>query len=163
MFNNIYDCFNNGEFMISVLLDFKKAFDTVDHDILLGKLHKLGIRGVERDWFRSYLYSREHVDVGGVCSSKDIGMGNCSVPQESVIGPLLFLVYINDMKQCSDKFSFIHYADDATVSLSGKNLVETINLANAELENIDKWLFSNKLALNIDKTNYVLFSPKNKN
>ena len=86
--------------MISVLLDFKKAFDTVDHDILLGKLHKLGIRGVEHDWFRSYLYSREqYVDVGGVCSSK-VTLGNCSVPQGSVIGPLLFLVYINDMKQC---------------------------------------------------------------
>ena len=133
--------------MISVLLDFKEAFDTVDHDILLGKLHKLGIRGVEHDWFRSYLYSREqYVDVGGVCSSK-ITLGNCSVPQGSVIGPLLFLVYINDMKQCSYKVSFIHYADDTILSLSGKNLVETINLANAKLNNIDKWLISNKLAL----------------
>ena len=102
-----------------------------------------------------------HSDVGGVCSLK-VTLGNCSVPQGSVIGPLLFLVCINDMKQCSDNF-FIHYADDTTVSLSRKNLVETINLANAELKNIDRWLISNKLALNNNKTNYILFSTKNKN
>ena len=90
-------------------------------------------------------------------------MGNCSMPQGSVIGPLLFLAFINDMKQYSDKKKIIHYADDTTVSLSGKHLVGTIYLVNAELENIDRWLILNKLALNIDKTNYILFSTKNKN
>jgi hypothetical protein len=158
----IYEALNCGKSVVSVLLDLSKAFDTVDHDILLNKLSKVGIRGCSLQWFKSYLTNRvQYVEVNGTQStSLPINIG---VPQGSILGPLLFLVYINDMSKCSDKLSFVHFADDTTVFLSGVNVADIIPAINRELVKVDSWLCSNKLSLNLDKTVYMVHTNKLKN
>lgn len=158
----IYEALNCGKSVVSVLLDLSKAFDTVDHNILISKLSKVGIRGSSLQWIESYLSNREqYVEVNGMQStSLPINIG---VPQGSILGPLLFLIYINDMSKCSDKLSFVHFADDTTVSLSGVNVADIIPAINRELVKVDSWLCSNKLSLNLDKTVYMVHSNKIKN
>ena len=144
---------------MSVFLDLSKAFDTLDHNILMSKLSHIGIEGSSYRWFLSYLLDREQqVSIGLATSSiKKIKYG---VPQGSVLSPILFLVYINDMYKSSDKLNFVHFADDSTVFCEGSDATELGNIFNAELQNVDKWLISNKLSLNLLKTKYMIFSHK---
>lgn len=155
----IYDTFNDGQYIISVLLDFSKAFDTVDHSILLRKLFLMGIRGTTLDWFKSYLINRRQcVNIKDSCSPYlPINVG---VPQGSILGPLLFLMYINDFSNCSTKLSFIHFADDTTVFIKGNNLPNLLAEVNCEMINVENWLCANKLSLNIDKTSFMVHSSK---
>ena len=106
-----------SEYLAAVCLDLSKVFDTVNHNILLGKLHHLGFRGIVHDWFKSYLSNRvNYVSIGGVNSiDRQITVG---VPQGSNLDPLLFLLYINDMKYSSHTLKFINFADDTTVIYS---------------------------------------------
>lgn len=155
--DNILESLDNKHSIIAVFLDFSKAFDTVNHAILLKKMYHLGFRGSIYNWFKSYLSNRKQFvsikeDISVMC---DIKMG---VPQGSVLGPLLFLIYINDMSQSSSNLKFIHFADDTTVFASGQNLDEVAEVVNAELTKIDEWLKSNRLSLNVDKTNYMIIS-----
>ena len=130
-----------------VFIDLKKAFDTVDHTILLCKLHHYGIRGVINDWFSSYLSDRtQTTQIGSDISSKDkILFG---VPQSSVLGPLLFLIYINDIYQASHKLNFYLFADDTNLLYADKNLRSLESVVNAELIKVCEWLNANKLSLN---------------
>lgn len=155
--DGVYEASNSGGSLLSVFLDFSKAFDTVKHSILLSKLQHYGIRGVTNDWFRSYLSGRsQFVEVNGVGSDRlDVHFG---VPQGSVLGPLLFLLYINDMENSSSELRFIHFADDTTVFLSGSDADHLCDLLNVELGKIDLWLQTNRLSLNISKTCYMLFT-----
>ena len=152
--NNLYTC--------GVFLDFAKAFDTVNHQILLKKLEAYGIRGIPLKWFTSYLFNRQqYVSVNSVESSKQTM--KCGIPQGSSLGPLLSLLYINDIINCSDQLNFRIFADDTNVFASSPSIRDLEKLMNEELAKIKEWCDLNKLSINIKKTNYMIVkSPKKK-
>ena len=149
------------KFGCGVFIDLKKAFDTVNHDILLQKLEHYGIRDVALSWFKSYLTDRkQYVHINGVDSeTKDI---TCGVPQGSVLGPLLFLLYINDLPNISKKLKFYLFADDTNIYFESADLKSLEKTMNKELEKLHEWLCLNRLSLNITKTNFVIFHAINK-
>ena len=144
-----------------IFLDFSKAFDTVNHEILNRKLEYYGICGVAKDWFTSYLCDRKQViTVNTVTSDQQIM--SCGIPQESVLGPILFLLYINDFHLCSNFFEFHLFADDANLFCVNKNISTLFAKINLELSNIHTWLCANKLSLDVKKSKYVIFHPRQK-
>ena len=150
-----------GMFSCGIFIDLQKAFDTVDHSILLHKLNHYGIRGVVNDWFSSYLSGRvQTTQMGSYISQKEKTL--CGVPQGSVLGPLLFLIYINDIYNASDKLAFYLFADDTNLLFADRNLKSLEIVVNEELMNVYDWLTSNKLSLNVKKTNFVIFHPSQK-
>ena len=144
----------------AIFLDFSKTFDTVNKDIMLDKLDRLGFRGIIRDLFDSYLSDRRmDVEVNG-CKSETKTL-NIGLPQGSVSTPWLFNLYINDMHRSSDKLNFLHFADDTTIYLSGRDLTRLCEEVCMELCKVDDWLKANRLSLNIDKTFYMILTHKN--
>ena len=149
-----------NKFCAGVLVDLKKAGDTVDHHILLQKLEHYGIRGVANEWFSSYLKNRaQFVSIGNVSST--IKKLLTSVPQGSVLGPLLFLLYINDLHNSVRYAKTYHFADDTSVILSSTSLEILSKRINKDLFNLSNWLKANKLSLNVKKTELVIFRSKN--
>ena len=146
----------NGNFMIGVYLDLKKAFDTVDHKILIRKLHAYGIIGNILNWFKSYLHNRKQYVYINKTKSKTKVI-NCGIPQGSILGPILFIYYINDLSESSKRLFPILFADDTSVFIEGTNLDETIELLNEELNKITTWLSANKLTVNVVKSHYMIF------
>ena len=147
---------DKGHIAITILLDLKKAFDTVDHRILLRKLYAYGIRGALLKWFESYLTGRtQYVAFNG--TNSDIHYVKCGVPQGSILGPLLFILYMNDICSVSKLLFTLLYADDTCVMLSGKDLNDLIAVLNVELISLCDWLKSNKLSLNTQKTFFMVF------
>ena len=145
-----------GNTPINIYIDLSKAFDTLDHDILISKLQHYGIKGAALQLLISYLSNRKQfVQYGDTLSQKtDILMG---VPQGSILGPLLFIIYINDMAHSSELFKFINFADDTTL-ITNLNNEDTRNESlNHELTNFHNWLKANKLSLNINKTKAMVF------
>ena len=141
------------------MASLKKAFDTINHSILLKKLNHYGIRGIINDWFSSYLLGRSQVtEIDSNLST--INKISCGVPQGSVLGSLLFLIYINDFHNSSEKLSFYLFADDTNLLYADKNLksLEKI-MVNNELVRVSDWLNANKLTLNAKKSNFVIFHP----
>ena len=159
--DRISDKIDNKEYSIGIFMDLSKAFDTVDHDILLSKLELYGIRGVALKWFKSYLEHRtQFVQIKNTRSSMLPVI--CGVPQGSILGPLLFIVYINDIIHVSEIADIILYADDTNIFFSHSSLDTLLMLVNNELLKISKWFKLNKLSLNIKKTNYIRFRSKRK-
>ena len=142
-------------------LIFPKPFDTVNHSILLKKLSHYGIRGIANQWFASYLSNRRQSVIIGNTSSKSLGVSH-GVPQGSMLGPLLFLIYINDFSRCSQFFNFHIFADDTNLFASHTSLQILEKSINENLIYVSNWLTANKLSLNIDKTNFVFFSSTSK-
>ena len=148
------------KFHFAVFVDLSKAFDTLDHNILLHKLDHYGIRGVSKQLFESYITNRQQFVQINYIRSKVITT-NIDVPQGSVWGPILFNIYINDLHKCTNKFDIINYADDTT-------LISTINQfdnhgtgmndnINNELRNVHNWLLAQRLSLNVSKTRLMMF------
>ena len=156
MTESIRNTIDNGKFGCGVFIVLKKAFDTVNHDILLKKLEHYGARGIALDWFASYLSNcKQYVSVNGHIS--DYLNITCGVPQGSVLGPLLFLIYISDLPNISKLLSFYLFADDTDIYFEAPDMFTQQKIMNRELRYVKKWLDANKLALNIEKTNFVVF------
>ena len=147
----------------AVLVDLKKAFDTVDHLILLKKLYCYGIRDVPFDWFKSYLSCREQCSVVDDVKSSFMDEGKYGVPQGSVLGPLLFLIYINDIFDCISSKTFCHlYADDTVIIQSAKSPEDLKSGLEMQLEYLSAWFYCNKLSVNTGKTEVIFFGRKQK-
>ena len=157
--NDWYANLDKKMFNLVVQIDLKKAFDTVDHRILLRKLEIYGIKGQALCLLNSYPSNRSqkcHIN-GFLSSEKAI---RCGVPQGSILGPLFFLLYINDLPQCLSKTKPRLFADDTNLTASGVSVTDLEDAVNSELENLRKWLIANKLSLNVAKTEFMLIGSK---
>ena len=156
---DIYRSFDQGMYTLGVFIDLAKAFDSLDRSILLEKLKHFGIRNVELAWFISYFSARKQYVVYNNFSSSLLPV-NYGVPQGSIVGPMLFLLFINDIVKSSSDMKFILFADDTTVFASGKCLTNLVALTNEALRKIKLWLERNRLTLNENKTQFVVFHRK---
>ena len=134
----------------------KKAYDTVDHCILLDKLHKYGIRGTLWNWFKSYLENRKQYVCYSNISSVTMPITH-GVPQGSILGPLLLILYINDLAGVSEMLFTILVADDTTILIEGTQVNSMITSLNSELAKLTEWHKANKLSINVSKTDYMVF------
>ena len=154
---------DKGNTPIAIFLDLSKAFDTLDHTILLQKLKYYGISETSLKWFQSYITNRkQYVQFQNVKSN--LATISTGVPQGSIIGPLLFIIYINDLSNATSFFNPMIYADDTCLinSLQCYKAVSDSHMINDELNNIYLWLSVNELSLNVNKTKYILFSTTKK-
>jgi hypothetical protein len=145
------------KFVLGAYLDLSKAFDTISHDILLHKLEHVGVRGIPLDWFKSYLSNRnQYVHVNDVDSS--LRNLTCGVPQGSVLGPLLFLIYMNDIGEIAKNAQILLFADDTNVFVASVDPILLKQNAQIILFNLSEWFAVNKLSLNKDKSCYSIFA-----
>ena len=149
---------DNKTFSCGVFVDLEKAFDTVNHKILISKLDHYGIRGKANNWIKSYLTNRTQTVTTNGFKSSNLNI-TCGVPQGSILGPLLFIIYINDMHKALDKCLVHHFADDTNLLFSHKDPKIIKKVMNKELQYLFEWLCANRLSLNVGKTEFILFRP----
>ena len=161
LIDKIYQQLDNNQIPFCLFLDLSKAFDTLDHIILIAKLKYYGLDESAITWFQSYLCNRfQYVEIDGIKSEPR--RVNTGVPQGSILGPLLFIIYMNDINHASNIFQSILYADDtslnSTMSIFSNGSHEPLSpKINAEINLIFEWLSANKLSLNVWKTKYMIF------
>ena len=144
---------------LAIYLDLSRAFDTLNHTLLLKKLEHYGIRGISLQWFKSYLSNRSHY-VEYQKHKSIVKNIECGVPQGSILGPLLFIIYINDLPKVLEHTKIILFADDATVYVSGRNIDNLYAILNGELKVLLDWFRANILSLNESKTQHMFFGNK---
>ena len=158
--NEIEKALNHKKHVLGIFIDLSKAFDTIDHKILLEKLRHNGIRGNAFNLISSYLSNRfQYTHIFGIDSEKLLV--EYGVPQGSVLGPLLFLIYINDMLNCSNLAVFVLFADDTNTFVSAETEKDVYDAANNLLNALYYYMLANKLHINHDKVFYMHFKPKN--
>lgn len=142
---------------VGVFIDLKKAFDTIDHHLLLKKLEYYEFRGIVHKWLTSHLSNRkQYVQVGNINSNtRDMG---CGVPQGSILGPKLLILYINDICSVSQIMKFVLFADDTNIFCSHRDISTLCTLVSTELQKLSIWFCVNKLSLNVKKTHFMIFS-----
>ena len=156
----IYNALNDKNHNITILIDLQKAFDSVSHKILLSKLDLYGFRGLSlMNLLENYLTDRRsYIEIGSIKSREcKIGSG---VPQGSIVSPILFVLFINDLPKCVPNFQSTLYADDTTLSISGKSSSELISNTNSELDLLLNWIDRNGLKINVNKTELLLFTNR---
>uniref|UniRef100_A0A672HHM4 Reverse transcriptase domain-containing protein n=1 Tax=Salarias fasciatus TaxID=181472 RepID=A0A672HHM4_SALFA len=157
----ISNAMDNKKYAIGLFIDLKKAFDTINHRILVDKLERYGIRGVALEWVKNYLSNRKQfVNMGNTTS--DCLNITCGVPQGSVLGPKLFILYINDMSKVSLVLKLVLFADDTNIFCSDEHIDTLLDKVTAEMHQLKVWFDCNKLSLNLSKTKYMIFSNRKK-
>ena len=142
-----------------IFLDLKKAFDCVDHAILIEKFKKFGCVGNTLNWCKSYFTNRKQMCKVNQTTSKCRTV-SCGVPQGSNLGPILFLLYVNDLPNCLKSRTASMFADDTNLTASGSTSTQLYIKLNNDLENIHQWLLANKLTLNTSKTEYMIVGSR---
>ena len=153
---------DNKRYSIEIFIDLKKAFDTLNHQILIEKLKFYGIRGIASQWLNSYLKNRKQFVLYNNVES-DMGWVRCGVPQGSILGPSLFLLYINDLCNVSELLQIVLFADDTNIFYEHVDKTSLEHTLNIELNKINTWFMVNQLSVNLKKTNYIVFGTKNIN
>lgn len=159
LIENLTDANEEKKFTAGVFIDLKKAFDTIDHSLLLKKLDHYGIRGVPNDWLKSYLSDRKQF-VSFDNFNSDLLNISCGVPQGSILGPSLFILYINDICNVSKILKFVLFADDTNIFCSDVNILNLSRTVSKELDRLNIWFAVNKLSLNVSKTNFIIFGNR---
>ena len=159
--DQISSSIDNKQLCAGVFLDLSKAFDTVNHRILMDKLYHYGFRGHAFNWIQDYLNNRKQfVEFKGELS--EYQTVRCGIPQGSILGPLLFILYINDIQHSSNLLKFILFADDTNVFFSDKDIDRLQSTLNSELDKVSNWLIANKLSINVKKKLIILFLDQDK-
>ena len=159
--NDIFESVNNNKVTLAAFIDLKKAFDTVNHNILIKKLENMGIRGINLLWIKNYLDNRQQRTVCNNTLSK-LDKIKCGVPQGSILGPLFFLVYINDIKNIMGEMKYQLYADDTVLYCNGNSYDECVTDLQNIINKFVSWCSKNALTINIKKTKVMTFGSKNK-
>ena len=159
--DKIQEAAENGQYSCGIFLDLSKAFDTVNHSILLQKLEFYGIRGLALDWINSYLNDRKQFVAVGSTLSELLNI-SCGVPQASVLGPFFFLLYMNDISNSTRILDTCLFADDSNFFYANKSLFTLETIVKKQIAYVHQWLCANKLSLNIEKSNYIIFHPAQK-